>query len=227
MKRINLKINLTSILLPLLFAPAVPWVLKHLLRSKRIHSWSPEVKERVSPSEVKTSECGKWQKIECGNTEILKKLPIIVKAPDEKETAVTHTNGKFTSGDFEYEILKWKEGYAIRWKLKDGEHLYGLGERFYSFDLRGEKQTLYAMDAMLSNATKRMYKPVPFLVSSAGYGIFAHSASTMLFDATGGHCMIVVKGPLEIWRVTGTPKEILSEYTELTGRAPVPLKWSF
>lgn len=227
MKRIHFKINLTSILMPLLFAPAVPWVLKHLLRSKRIHNWTPEVKEPVSPSEVKTSACAKWQKIQCGETSILKKLPIIVKAPDEEEATVAYANGKFTSGDFEYEILKWRKGYAICWKLKDGEHLYGVGERYFSFDLRGEKQTLYAMDAMLSNATKRMYKPVPFLMSSAGYGIFVHSASTMQFDATGGQCTIVVKGPLEIWRVTGTPKEILSAYTELTGRAPVPPKWSF
>jgi alpha-D-xyloside xylohydrolase len=77
----------------------------------------------------------------------------------------------------------------------------------------------------------RQYKAVPFFLSSNGYGMFVHTSTPVTFDF--GHDFdqhtVVYTGDdvLDLFLFIGQPKDILTEYTALTGRSPVPPLWSF
>ena len=76
-----------------------------------------------------------------------------------------------------------------------------------------------------------MYKPIPFFLSSRGYAVFVHTSAPVTFDfgkTYDGH-NVVYNGDeqLDLFVFLGDPKDVLSEYTQLTGRSPVPPLWSF
>jgi alpha-D-xyloside xylohydrolase len=76
-----------------------------------------------------------------------------------------------------------------------------------------------------------MYKPVPFFMSSRGYGMFVHTTSpvTMDFGNThdGSKTLFVGEDQLDLFFFIGSPKEILTEYTKITGKSSVAPLWSF
>jgi alpha-D-xyloside xylohydrolase len=119
---------------------------------------------------------------------------------------------------------------AISFTLSPDEKLFGCGESFTRLDKRGQKLILWAYDAY-SVQTPNMYKPVPFFMSSRGYGIFVHTSAPLTLDLGGSYdgAATVYLGDdvLDLFYFFGSPKEILSAYTSLTGRASVPPLWSF
>jgi alpha-D-xyloside xylohydrolase len=120
--------------------------------------------------------------------------------------------------------------FAASFTLSPDEKLFGGGESFTRLNKRGQKLVLYAYDAY-SAQTPRMYKPVPFFVSSRGYGMFVHTSAPLTLDLGGSYdeANVIYLGDevLDLFFFFGSPKEILSEYTAITGRAPVPPLWSF
>ena len=215
--------NIVTFTVPILYCISAPWVVKHLIESRVVSNWKPTLIRKVSPSEIQAGRFGKWHRIRIGE-EV--DLPIIVKEIKEQKAGIAESGGGTVSGDFEFTASETGDGFAVSWELKSGEHLYGLGERFTAFDLRGRRHVLQAMDPIGNNSSFRSYKPVPFLLSSAGYGVFINTASRVLFDARGDKCLAACRGPLDMWIVNGTPKEIITEYTSLTGRPPLIPKWA-
>jgi len=120
--------------------------------------------------------------------------------------------------------------FAASFTLSPHEKLFGGGESFTRLNKRGQKLVLYAYDAY-SAQTPHMYKPVPFFVSSRGYGMFVHTSAPLTLDLGGSYdeANVIYLGDdvLDLFFFFGSPKEILSEYTAITGRAPVPPLWSF
>ena len=120
--------------------------------------------------------------------------------------------------------------FAASFSLSPDEKLFGGGESFTRLNKRGQKLVLYAYDAY-SVQTPNMYKPVPFFMSSRGYGMFVHTSAPLTLDL--GHSYdeanVIYLGDdvLDMFFFFGSPKEILSEYTAITGRAPLPPLWSF
>jgi alpha-D-xyloside xylohydrolase len=117
------------------------------------------------------------------------------------------------------------------WSLTPDEHLYGLGERFNAFDQRGRNVTLWTLDAW-GTTTDASYKCVPFLLSSQHYGLFFHTPApvALRLGTSSARTAVAQVGEeqLDLFVIFGkTPKEILHEYTRLTGRASVPPRWSF
>jgi len=215
--------NIETFTVPILYFTSAPWVVKHLIESKAVSNWKPALTRKVPPSEIQAGHFGKWRRIRIGE-EV--DLPIIIKEIKEKKAEVFESVSGTDFGDFEFSASQTEDGFAISWGLKSSEHLYGLGERFNTFDLRGKRHVLHAADAVASNSSFRSYKPVPFLLSSAGYGVFVNTASRVLFDTRGDRCLTVCRGPIDMWIVNGTPKEIITEYTDLTGRPPLIPKWA-
>jgi alpha-D-xyloside xylohydrolase len=115
-------------------------------------------------------------------------------------------------------------------QLSHDEKIFGCGESFTRLDKRGQKLVLYTRDAM-GVQNEYMYKPVPFFMSSNGYGAFVHTSAPVTFDfgKTYDQHNVISTGDenLDLFIFLGSPKEILSEYTALTGRSPVPPLWSF
>ncbi|MDQ3913206.1 MAG: alpha-xylosidase [Actinomycetota bacterium] len=119
---------------------------------------------------------------------------------------------------------------AASFSLSSDEKLFGCGESFTRLDKRGQKLVLWTYDAY-SVQTPDMYKPVPFFMSNRGYGMFVHTSAPLTLDlgASYNEANVMYLGDdyLDLFVFFGTPKEILSEYTALTGRSPTPPLWSF
>ncbi|MGD8399173.1 MAG: glycoside hydrolase family 31 protein, partial [Anaerolineae bacterium] len=112
-----------------------------------------------------------------------------------------------------------------------GEAFYGLGERFASLDRWGQELVLWTADSG-NVSSPRAYKNIPFLMSTAGYGLFVHSSCPMVFrmgsESSISYSIHVDDDHLDYFLIYGPePKQILARYAALTGHAPVPPKWSF
>jgi alpha-D-xyloside xylohydrolase len=119
---------------------------------------------------------------------------------------------------------------AASFSLQPDEKLFGCGESFTRLDKRGQKIPIWMIDAH-SAQTPDMYKPIPFFMSSVGYGMFVHTSAPLTFDFgrsyDGATTLYLGDEELDLFVFLGSPKEVLSEYTALTGRSPVPPLWSF
>ena len=119
---------------------------------------------------------------------------------------------------------------AATFSLAHDEKIFGGGESFTRLDKRGQKMILYLRDAMGAQ-NWRQYKAVPFFLSSRGYGMFVHTSTPVTFDfghEFDAHTTLYTGDELmDIFVFLGEPKDVLSEYTAVTGRSPVPPLWSF
>ncbi|MFL6275327.1 MAG: TIM-barrel domain-containing protein [Blastocatellia bacterium] len=119
---------------------------------------------------------------------------------------------------------------AATFQLSPDEKIFGCGESFTRLNKRGQKVVAYTRDAM-GVQNELMYKPIPFFMSSNGYGMFVHTSTPVTFDFGKSYDAhnVIYDGDenLDLFIFLGSPKEILSEYTALTGRSPVPPLWSF
>lgn len=124
----------------------------------------------------------------------------------------------------------YSRSIAASFSLLPGERIYGCGESYTALNKRGQKLVLSTSDAQ-STATREMYKPIPFFMSNKGYGMFFHTSSPIAMDIgcnyDGTNTAFIGEDQLDVFIFIGSPKEILSEYTALTGRSPLPPIWSF
>lgn len=116
-------------------------------------------------------------------------------------------------------------------RVHPGEAFYGFGEHFSSINKWGQTINSWAVDSG-NVSSKRSYKNIPFLISSQGYGIFVHSSSPMQFqmgsESSISYSFHVLDDQLDYFLIYG-PKfsQVIKQYCDLTGYAPVPPKWSF
>lgn len=119
---------------------------------------------------------------------------------------------------------------AVSLAIHPAEHFYGCGESFTSLDKLGQKVILWTKDAN-GVETDNVYKPVPFFISSRGYGVFYHTScpATLDFGKEYAEAQTAYLGDEEVdlFLMAGTPKEVLGAYTELTGKSPLPPLWSY
>ena len=119
---------------------------------------------------------------------------------------------------------------AATFELKYDEKIFGTGESFTRLNKRGQKMVMYLRDGQ-GVQNYRQYKAVPFFLSSNGYGMFVHTSAPVTFDF--GHDFdqhtVIYTGDevMDLFVFLGQPKDVLGEYTALTGRSPVPPLWSF
>jgi alpha-glucosidase (family GH31 glycosyl hydrolase) len=135
---------------------------------------------------------------------------------------------------------------TIAFALPDGERFFGLGERYASVDHRGLSLYSWAEEGALGggedaplgpknpypNGPSMTYFPVPFFLSSEGYGLHLATSyrtethfgsedpavSRVAVNATSFEATIYV---------SPSPLAILADYTEDTGRPIVPAPWVF
>jgi alpha-D-xyloside xylohydrolase len=119
---------------------------------------------------------------------------------------------------------------AAVFSLSPDEKIFGCGESFTEFNKRGQKVVLWTDDANgVQNET--MYKPIPFFMSNRGYGVFMHTSTPITCDFgkyySGNSVLMMGDDEADIFVFLGEPKNILNEYTNLTGKAAMPPLWSF
>ena len=119
--------------------------------------------------------------------------------------------------------------FAIR--IADNSDYYGGGERFQALNQKGFILPMASQDHPEAKGAAT-YKPVPFYMSTSGYGVWVDSYAPGQFDlnATDRFHTILryAEDRLRIVIIEGkTPREILATFTLLSGRISVPPPWSF
>lgn len=132
--------------------------------------------------------------------------------------------------------MGWRMGAVAAWKrIAAEEHFYGFGERTGLLDKLSECKTNWTVDALdYGSLTDEMYQAIPFFIAlrpSLAYGIFFNTTFWSQFDIGAEQPevwrMETRGGELDYYIIYGPqPAQILSTYTELTGRMPMPPRWS-
>ncbi|MDP2307334.1 MAG: glycoside hydrolase family 31 protein [Pseudomonadota bacterium] len=124
--------------------------------------------------------------------------------------------------------------------LADGERIYGFGERTGGLDRVGGSYSCWNTDAYdaahggWGPTADPLYQCIPFYVSKRGstaFGVFTDvtRASTWDVGATDPdlYTVTMADGPLDQYLVSGPGfADVAQRYTALTGRAPLPPRWS-
>ncbi|MFB5759795.1 alpha-xylosidase [Paenibacillus medicaginis] len=115
-------------------------------------------------------------------------------------------------------------------ELGVGEYVYGLGERFTPFVKNGQVVDIWNEDG--GTSSEQAYKNVPFYLSSKGYGVFVNHPERVSYEIASENVSKVqfsVEGEtLEYFIIGGKdPKEVLDNYTKLTGKPALPPAWTF
>ena len=110
------------------------------------------------------------------------------------------------------------------------EYIYGFGEKFTPFIKNGQTVDIWNSDG--GTSSDQSYKCIPFYISSSGYGVFVNSTGHVSFEAgsdTVSRVSFTVPGEELEYFVTGgqDPAEVLSNYTNLTGKPALPPAYTF
>jgi len=130
-----------------------------------------------------------------------------------------------------YAIDENKKTYTIEsLDLGVGELVYGLGERFGPFIKNGQTVEMWNADA--GTVSDQTYKNIPFYVTNRDYGVFVNHPEKVSFEIATEHVERVqfsVPGERINYFLIGGEnlKEVLENYTLLTGRPHLPPSWSF
>ena len=170
--------------------------------------------------------------------------PVTVAAPSEVvrlDPATGHLSIRTAAGTVGPVRLRWyttADGQLSRVELTgplaDDEVLVGFGERFDALDQRGRAPGM-AVYEQYKNQGNRTYFPVPFFLSSAGYGLLIEGTAPTAFDlgrTVDGHwrCLADVpqsRGELAVVVFTGQPAAIVGALTARIGRPEPPPAWAF
>ncbi len=133
-------------------------------------------------------------------------------------------------GVVEIASVAWQVGYW-RFSVRDAASYYGLGERF---DVLDHAHTVVKNLSMDNAGVKgsSSYKPIPFFMSTTGYGLWVDTTGEATFDMNASDrdeiVVDVTAAKLRIVLFTGPEfPRILERFTGLVGRAVVPPYWAF
>lgn len=135
---------------------------------------------------------------------------------------------------------------SLAFALPEDERFFGLGERFASVDHRGLSMYSWAEEGALGqgedapagptnpypNGPSMTYFPVPFLLSSRGYGLsldttFRSEVHLGSESKDAWRAAVNAKSFAATVYVHADPLQSLDDYTADTGRPPVPAQWVF
>ncbi len=132
--------------------------------------------------------------------------------------------------------IGWRSGMIATWKrIEADEHFYGFGERTGLLDQRSQVRTNWTVDAFDYDVlTDNLYQAIPFYMAlrpGTGYGIFFNTTFWSQFDIgaqqPGILQMQTQSQEMDYYIIYGpSPAKILSTYTQLTGKMPLPPRWS-
>ncbi|QST00782.1 glycoside hydrolase family 31 protein [Pontibacillus sp. ALD_SL1] len=120
-------------------------------------------------------------------------------------------------------------------KMEPEDRFYGFGEKSGFLDKRGESYTMWNTDVYAPHnpETDPLYQSIPYFMAlrnGRAYGIFFDNPSKTTFDMKTEQEVYSFKGDsgkLDYYVFAGEgPKEVIEQYTHITGRMPLPPKWA-
>lgn len=111
------------------------------------------------------------------------------------------------------------------------ELFYGFGEKFNSFNKRGQKVTVWQRDAQSTNSDTS-YKGMPLFMSSSGYSVLMNTYTRTHFNmgaASGVSYTMETEDPyLDYYMFCNRDyKGLIRDYTALSGRSAMIPRWAF
>jgi len=162
-------------------------------------------------------------------TIVIQKNPLRVSYRRGREIVMTEAGGSFQRRSNE---ASGAGGTGVSFQLQPNEHFYGTGSRALPMDRRGRRLTLYnEAHYSYQNGEPALNVSLPTVMSSRGYMLFFDHMAAGYFDLGATRKDVLEygnEGPssLGYFLITGgSYAEILSRYTTLTGRQPMPPRW--
>lgn len=129
---------------------------------------------------------------------------------------------------------------TVRWAAPPGERYYGFGEKTGPLDKRGRSMVFYNTDAYdaafggYPPDADPLYASVPFFVAlrgAAAHGFFLDNTHRLTIDVAAADedeiRITAADGPVDQYLFAGPSiAEVVERYTRLTGRIPLPPRWS-
>lgn len=144
-----------------------------------------------------------------------------------RDLALMKTDWKgdaYDKGDNEHTYMRQMLSLSV------GELVYGMGERFTPFVKNGQSVDIWNADG--GTSTEQSYKNIPFFLTNKGYGVLVNHPEMVSFEI--GTEMVtrtefsVEGGYLDYFLINGPGmKEVLTRYTDLTGKPSLPAPWTF
>lgn len=120
-------------------------------------------------------------------------------------------------------------------EMETDDHFYGLGEKTGFLDKRGEKMTMWNSDVFAPHnpETDALYQSIPYFMTvrnGKAHGIFFDNTFKTTFNFKSNnhtYSFSAEGGQLDYYVLAGpSPKNVIEQYTDLTGRMPFPPKWA-
>lgn len=116
--------------------------------------------------------------------------------------------------------------------IRGGGPFFGLGEQYRRANLDNLKIDLHPSDRPGTPGHDWDYMSIPLVYSPHATGVYFDTAYEVHFDSTqdseDGFRMRIAGPEVSLYLMAASiPTEILTEYTSLTGRPPVPPPWAF
>src|SRR6202142_3370966 len=190
-------------------------------------SWA--IVEAAEPPPVKILETASEVRLATGRAVVrIQKSPLLI--------SFLGAAGKMLLADENSLPMAW-DGARVRvWKrMPEGEHYFGVGDKAGPMDLRNRPFTMWNTDAAeWQEFTDPLYKTIPFFMGlhdGTAWGIFFDNIYRSSFDfdkeSSDYFSFGAEGGELNYYFCVGPdPKTVLSEYTAMIGRVPLPPLWS-
>jgi alpha-glucosidase (family GH31 glycosyl hydrolase) len=114
------------------------------------------------------------------------------------------------------------------------EGFYGFGERYNALNQRGNTLDVRVFD-QYKNQGRRTYLPIPFCLSSRGYGLYLATNRHVAYDLAASHsdcwsfdAELGADAALGYYLIADEdPRRIIAGFTDLVGKPALPPKWAF
>ncbi|WP_181349168.1 glycoside hydrolase family 31 protein [Thalassobacillus sp. CUG 92003] len=159
---------------------------------------------------------------------IIAKHPFQLKVINEQGTVMCQDNSKGM-------VFSQRGEVAAHKVMKPQDRIYGLGEKSGFLEKRGESLTMWNTDVYAPHnpETDPLYESIPyFMVVNKGeaYGVYFNNTYKTTFDFktdSNNYTFSAEGGCLEYYIFAGpSPKDVIEQYTYLTGTMPIPPKWA-
>ncbi|MFT9487639.1 MAG: glycoside hydrolase family 31 protein [Tepidibacillus sp.] len=157
---------------------------------------------------------------------MIQKSPFRVNFYDQEGRLLVSESEKGMGFKESKEVVCFKE-------MDPEDHFYGFGEKAGFLDKRGEKLTMWNTDvyAPHNQETDPLYQSHPYFMTlrnGKAHGIFFDNTFKTTFDMKKEkeYSFAAEGGQIDYYVMAGpSPKQVLEQYTWITGRMPLPAKW--
>ncbi len=185
----------------------------------------------IDPIQVRLAIIEKEDMISITSSKVtvaIQKKPFRIRFYDEKDRLIVGETLKGMGYNNKNEVICFKE-------MDDNDHFYGFGEKTGFLDKRNEKLVMWNSDVYAPHnpETNELYQSIPYFLSLRNgmtYGIYFDNSFKSIFDLKteeNTYSFYAEGGQLDYYFMAGPhPKQVLEQYTALTGRMPIPPKWA-